>query len=186
MPATTTVEDMIRRALADETGAADLEVYDIEVSTGLVRVLVERPGGVDLEALTLANRVVSAALDAKDPIPGTYNLEVSSPGLERPLRTPDHFARHVGGQVNVKTRAGVPGERRISGELAAADDGGITVVGAGGSRRLSYAEIDRARTVFEWGANSKKPGSNRSVPKRPAANGPTPKKPNPEKRSSVT
>lgn len=172
-----TVEDLVRHALT-----ADLELYDVEVSPGSVRVLVERPGGVDLEALTVANRLVSAALDAGDPISGRYTLEVSSPGLERPLRTPEHFARCVGQTVNVKTRSGVQGERRISGELVAADDTGITVAVGGGCdpRRLSYAEIGRARLVFEWStANPKNPN-----PKNPNPKNLNPKNPNPKNRSS--
>ncbi|MGH9129624.1 MAG: ribosome maturation factor RimP [Acidimicrobiales bacterium] len=156
MATTTTVEDVVRRALAgvgDDAGIPELELVDFEVRSNLVRVVLDRPGGVDIEALTLANRIVSAALDAQDPIPGRYTLEVSSPGLERPLRTPEHFARHVGSSVSVKTRAGVPGERRIRGELMAADGSGITLAcGEGEPRRLSYGEIDKARTIFEWGS----------------------------------
>lgn len=151
MPTVATVEDLVRRALA-EVGD-DVEVVDVEVKAKLVRVTLDRPEGVDLELLTLANRILSAALDLCDPIPGRYSLEVSSPGLERLLRTPEHFARHVGTQISVKTRPGVPGERRFRGELTAADDAGITVaIEAGESRRLDYGAIERARTIFEWGS----------------------------------
>lgn len=155
MPTTATVEDVVRRALAEvgEGPLADVEVVDVEVKANLVRVILDRPDGVDLEVLTLANRMVSTALDAHDPIPGHYTLEVSSPGLERLLRTPEHFVRHLGVKISVKTRPGVSGERRISGELTAADDTGITVsCGVDGSRRLAYGDIDKARTIFEWGS----------------------------------
>lgn len=158
MSATTTVEDVVRHALAEGSDTAILEVFDVEVRAGLVRVLLDREGGVDLEALSAANRVVSAALDSRDPIPGRYTLEVSSPGIERPLRTPEHFARHVGSLVSVKTRAGVPGERRIQGELVAVDCSGITISGGtAGDRRLSYDDIDKARTVFDWGGGPGRP-----------------------------
>lgn len=115
---------------------------------------VDREGGVDLAALTEANRAVSAVLDELDPIPGRYSLEVSSPGLERPLRTPSHFARAVGSTVTVKTRPQVPGERRLRGTLRAADDEGfeLAVEGVDVPVRLAYGDIDKARTVFEWGA----------------------------------
>ncbi len=82
---------------------------------GVLAVTVDRAGGVDLDALTTANRAVSRALDELDPIPGRYSLEVSSPGLERPLRTPAHFARAIGETITVKTRPQVPGERRRRG-----------------------------------------------------------------------
>ena len=66
-------------------------------------------------------------LDVHDPIPGQYTLEVSSPGLERPLRTPAHFLRAVGQQVAVRTHPGVEGERRVTGLLTSADDSGIVI-----------------------------------------------------------
>ena len=131
-----------------------LELVDVEMKSGVLQVTVDREGGVDLEALTVANRAVSAVLDEVDPIPGRYSLEVSSPGIERTLRTPTHFAKAVGTTVSVKTRPQVPGERRRRGILVAADDDGFTldVEGADGEPvRLAYGDVDRARTVFVWG-----------------------------------
>ena len=77
------------------------ELFDVEHQGAVLRVCVDRPGGVDLDALSDATRAVSAALDADDPFPGRYTLEVSSPGLERPLRTPAQFRRFVGTSINV-------------------------------------------------------------------------------------
>jgi ribosome maturation factor RimP len=88
-------------------------------------------------------------------------LEVSSPGLERNLRTPAHHRWALGKQVRIKTVAGLEGDRRVEGTLAEADEGGVTIAlpGAGGAtRRLAYADIERARTVFEWGPGPK-PGA---------------------------
>ena len=125
-----------------------LELFDVEYSGGTLRVSVDRPGGIDLDAIAVATEQVSALLDQEDLVPGErYTLEVSSPGVERALRIPDHFRRYIGTTVAVKTKPGVPGERRIQGTLEAADDDGITVAG----RPLAYGEIERARTVFEWG-----------------------------------
>ena len=134
--------------------AAGLELVDVELRSGVLLVTVDRGGGVDLEALTDANRAVSAVLDELDPIPGRYTLEVSSPGVERTLRTPAHFVKAVGETVTVKTRPQVPGDRRLRGALVAADDDGLTLEvdgGADGGVRLSYSDIDKARTVFVWG-----------------------------------
>ena len=134
--------------------ASSLELIDVEVRSGVVLVTVDREGGVDLEALTQANRAVSSILDEHDPIPGHYTLEVSSPGVERTLRTPAHFARAVGEKVTVKTRPQVPGDRRLTGTLVASDDDGLVLRiedDSAGDRRLGYSDIDRARTVFEWG-----------------------------------
>jgi ribosome maturation factor RimP len=134
--------------------AEGLELFDVEFGGGRLVVLADRPGGVDLDALTDATRAISAELDRVDVVPGgRYILEVSSPGLERKLRTPAHFQRFVGSTVSVKTVPGVEGERRVKGVLEAADDHGIVVAG----RRLPYADIDKAQTLFEWGS-APKPG----------------------------
>jgi ribosome maturation factor RimP len=133
----------------------ELELVDLQLTSGLVRVTVDRPGGVDLDALAEANRVVSRALDELDPVAGRYRLEVSSPGVERPLRTPAQFSRAVGETVLVRLQPGSGEIRRLQGTLRQADDAGFTLEGAdlpGGSARLEYGAVERARTVFEWGA----------------------------------
>jgi len=138
--------------------AAHLELVDVELRSGVLLVTVDREGGVDLEALTDANRAVSIVLDESDPIPGRYTLEVSSPGVERTLRTPAHFVKAVGETVTVKTRPQVPGDRRRRGVLVAADDKGLTLREEGGPDegvRLAYSDIDKARTVFLWGPEPK-------------------------------
>ncbi|MHB8670861.1 MAG: ribosome maturation factor RimP, partial [Acidimicrobiales bacterium] len=96
---------------------------------------------------------VSDALDREDPLPGHYVLEVSSPGVERPLRLPEHFARFVGTTVAVKLRASAtPGDgRRLEGVLEAADADAVVV----GGRRIAHDDIERARTVFSWGPKAR-------------------------------
>jgi ribosome maturation factor RimP len=168
-----TVADRVRDVVVPLLDQRRLELYDIELAGPVLRVVVDRAGGLDLDALADATRAVSRALDEADPIAGRYTLEVTSPGLERPLRTPQHFARAVGESVKVKVTAaaaGESGERRLAGVLAAADDDGITVRDEAGpegpaEHRLAYADIERARTVFEWGP-APKPGKGPS--RRPA------------------
>jgi len=148
------VDDELFALLASTVTPLGLELVDVERRERVLRVVIDRPGGVDLDAVAEATAVVSAALDRHDPVPGRYTLEVSSPGVERPLRTPAHFARAVGETVSVRTVAGGEGERRVSGRLAEADDEGFVLEGddvPGGRRRLRYDEVQRARTVFEWG-----------------------------------
>ncbi|HVE46814.1 MAG TPA: ribosome maturation factor RimP [Acidimicrobiales bacterium] len=139
--------------------ADGLELVDVQLAGGSLQVFVDRPGGLDLEAISLLSRRISDVLDENDPVPGRYVLEVSSPGLERPLRRPDHFRRFVGTTVSVKTRPGVEGERRQKGNLEEADDEGIVLAG----RRLSYDDIETARTVFEWGGRPKKANKGQKV-----------------------
>lgn len=143
MDATAAVQELVAPALAQ--GA--FELVDVEFSGAVLRVTVDRPGGVDLDAVAEASRLVSDLLDRDDPVSGRYTLEVSSPGLERSLRTPEHFQRFVGQTISVKTAPSVPGERRLQARLDAADSEGVELAG----RWLRYDEIERARTVFEWG-----------------------------------
>jgi ribosome maturation factor RimP len=143
---------------------ADLgvDLFDVDHAGGILRVTVEREGGVDIGTISLITRELSRALDHDDPIPGRYTLEVSSPGLERPLRRQTHFVRSVGARIKVKTKPHVEGERRLEGTLAAAGDDGIQLVADDGTTRaLAYDDIERANTIFEWGPApkpGKKPG----------------------------
>jgi ribosome maturation factor RimP len=134
------------------------ELYDVELTGATVRVLVDREGGVALDDLEQLAREISGVLDEADPLPDRFYLEVSSPGLERPLRQPKHFRTAVGTKVKVKTLPTVDGDRRVDGLLAAADDESVTVETDAGPRRLAYDDIERARTVFEWGG-APKPGT---------------------------
>jgi ribosome maturation factor RimP len=139
--------------------AAGLELWDVEVSPRAVRVLVDRAGGVDLDSLAGLARVVSATMDAHEELsPGAnYQLEVSSPGVERVLRTSSHFERYIGTEVTVKTAAPVDasGTRRVQGALLAVDGAGITIGQADGARTLSYDMIQKAHTVLIWGPQPK-------------------------------
>ncbi len=119
--------ERVRAVVEPVVAAADLDLYDVELAGGTLRVLVDAAGGVDLAVLGAVTRAVSEALDADDPLPGRYTLEVSSPGLERKLRTPAHFAAALGKKVSVRTVPGTEGERRVEGELTAADDDGVVV-----------------------------------------------------------
>jgi ribosome maturation factor RimP len=144
--------------LADERG---LDLYDVEQHQASLRILVSRQGGIDIDTLAELSRAVSRALDETDPVAGKYTLEVSSPGLERPLRRPDHFAGAVGDRVTVKTVPGVEGDRRVTGTLLDADDEGITIRPDEGQdaqdedRRLTYDQVMGARTLFEWATTTK-------------------------------
>jgi ribosome maturation factor RimP len=150
---------------------ADLgvELFDVDHAGGILRVTVEREGGVDIGTISLITRELSRALDHDDPIPGRYTLEVSSPGLERPLRRQSHFVRSVGQRIKVKTKPQVEGDRRLEGTLAAAGDDGIQLVADDGTTRsLAYDDIERANTIFEWGPApkpGKKPGKGSATKK---------------------
>ena len=98
-------------------------------------VFVDREGGVGLDELGDATREVSSALDVIDPLPGRYTLSVSSPGLERRLRTPAHFARAVGEKVTVRVDAGTADVRRLTGTLECGRRDGVHPGRPRGARR---------------------------------------------------
>jgi ribosome maturation factor RimP len=151
-------------ALSPVVGARGLDLVDVEIHGAELTVFVDREGGVGLDELGEATKDVSAALDVIDPMPGRYTLSVSSPGLERRLRTPLHFARAVGETVTARVDAGTPEVRRLTGTLVSADNTGCSLAGPdvpGGEVRISYDRIERARTVFEWGPEPRRAKSER-------------------------
>lgn len=172
--------------------AADLrlDLYDVEQRGGTMRVTLDTPAGsdgsVDLDQLALATRLISRELDHQDPIPGRYTLEVTSPGVERSLRTPAHFQREVGKTVNLRLSDVVADQRRLEGVLVAADDTTATLRIVEGTditeRVVELASIDRARTVFEWGPQPK-PGG-KGAPKKSGATKSSNKQPGATKSSN--
>jgi ribosome maturation factor RimP len=127
------------------------ELSDLELRLGgrdgVVRVFIDRPGGVGLADCEAVSRQLSALLDVEDPLPGHYVLEVSSPGLDRKLTKPAHFRRFVGEDVRVRLRAPVEGRRNFRGTLKSVEGGDIAVEVDGEVHRLSMAAIETARLV---------------------------------------
>lgn len=150
------------RDLAESVaGRRDLRLWDVELSGGrgnsVVRVYVDSDEGVDLDTVAEMSQELSRGLDLRDPFPGHYVLEVSSPGLERSLKRPEHFCASVGKKVSMKTKRPLNGSsNRIDGlirsadtesvqiELEAADESGEPQV------EVRYDQVKMARTVFEW------------------------------------
>ena len=152
--------DAVTSAIEPVLAARGLELVDVEFKGSgrgrTLRVVVDREGGVDLDGLTSTSELISPLLDGLDrggALAGPYTLEVTSPGLERPLRRPDHFRRAVGETIVVKTAD--PEPQRHRGLLAAADDDGIDLVVDGAPVHLAYDAVNDARTVFEWGPKPK-------------------------------
>ena len=159
----TTMSDRLARLVTPVADDLGVTVYDIEDASGTLRILLDRPGGVDVDTLTNASRRISLAMDEDGTFSSTSLLEVSSPGLERKLRTPMHFAGAVGELVKIKLRPGIDGDRRLEGTLSAADDDSITVTPTDGApaRSASLDDVTSAHTVFVWGGAPKpgQPGS---------------------------
>jgi ribosome maturation factor RimP len=130
------------------------ELVDLEYVPGrthaALRVFIDRPEGVGLDDCEQASHELSALLDVEDPVPVGYTLEVSSPGLDRVLRTPAHFRRFVGERIWLELRAAREGRRRYTGQLQSQDEEGIELNVDGAIVRVPFAEIGRARLAPLW------------------------------------
>jgi ribosome maturation factor RimP len=167
----------VERLIVPIVSDLQLDLYDLEFRGGTLRVTIDRPAGVeeglDMEAIALASRLIGRELDHEDPMGGHYTLEVTSPGLERSLRTPVHFQKSIGKTVALRLRDivapdGERSERRLQGVLIAAEEQSATIQlndAALTERVVPYDKIDRARTVFVWGP-APKPGTAPSASKK--------------------
>lgn len=138
------------RPVVESAGLELVEVaFGREGGRRVLRVTVDKEGGVDLDTIAVTSQKLSRRLDLEGFSPSSpYSLEVSSPGVERPLRVPRDFKRKIGEQVKVKVAGAEPSTK---GLLEEADDETIVVATEGGRVRIAYADIASARTVFEWG-----------------------------------
>jgi ribosome maturation factor RimP len=166
--------ESIRELAAPVLASAGLELWDLEITRDAVRIMVERPmgaassrgvpQGIDLDALSAASAALSPVLDAHPEVTpeGRYQLEVSSPGIERTLRTPEQFRRYLNAEINVKTSIPVEGARRHRGRLLDAGADGIVLEPDDRPDvrvDLRYDQIDRARTVVVWAPSGGRPGA---------------------------
>lgn len=150
----TRAQELLEPIVAGE-GLELLEVEFIREREGwILRLFIDKPGGrVGLDECSQVSRAVDTALDVEDIIPHEYNLEVSSPGLNRPLKKPVHYERVKGQKVKVKTFGpiGEPPRKNFTGTLTevAADAISVDVEGAG-SFRIPFKDIARANLEFEF------------------------------------
>jgi ribosome maturation factor RimP len=137
-----------------------LDLVDVsfgrEAGRRILRVVVDREEGVDLDSIAAASERVSRRLDVEGFDPGPYALEVSSPGVERPLRRPDDFRRRIGERVRIRTTRPLEGSRNHTGVLAGAGEDDVTIATDAGRRRVAYEEIASARVTVDWAEELKR------------------------------
>src|SRR5579875_1379545 len=138
---------------------------------GLLRLYIDRAGAaVTVDDCEAASREISALLDVDDPIPGHYVLEVSSPGIERPLFNAAQFARFIGAEAKVTLKLPRDGRRRLRGRIAAVDGSNIRMDVDGGRMDVAEDEIESAHLVPDWDAlgytPKPKPGKGMAVKRR--------------------
>lgn len=130
------------------------ELWHLELVGGgsdrVLRVYIDGPNGVELADCETVSQELSACLDVADPIQGEYSLEVSSPGLDRPLVTDEHFRRFIGYQANVRTYAPIAGRRRFEGVILGLEGDELRLDVAGEEFELPRSAIAKARLVPEF------------------------------------
>lgn len=162
----------VARSIVEEMG---LELVGVEFSPrgreSVLRLYLDRSGGVTLDDLQEASQAVETALEVADIVRGTYRLEVSSPGINRALTRPADFARCLGTRLKVKTRSPLPdGSRVVNAILTGTDENGIVLdPGEGGRISIAFENISSAKPVIDWDRLLKRddrPGQRRSRTRR--------------------
>lgn len=124
--------------------------YRAQGRRSLLRVYIDTPEGVSVDDCERVSRQISSVLDVDDPIPGQYVLEVSSPGLDRPLFTAEHFRRFSGNRVKLRISPPLDGRRNFSGVLVGMRDDAVVVVQDNEEVEIPLHHIERARIVPEF------------------------------------
>ncbi|MCI2105917.1 MAG: ribosome maturation factor RimP [Intestinimonas sp.] len=119
--------------------------YVKEAGTWLLRVYIDREGGVSIDDCEAVSRALSDKLDEVDPIEGSYTLEVSSAGADRALKKPEHFAQFMGVEVDVKLYRAVEGCKELVGKLTGYDSGDVTIETSAGTRTILKKDVAQVR-----------------------------------------
>lgn len=146
------IRETVREAVQPTITELGYDIWDITYSkVGAdyhLEITIDSPSGINIEDCEKVHRAIDPILDECDPIEGFYYLDVSSPGVERELRTEEHIAKSVGERIRAKLFAQKDGSRTILGTLSSFEDGKLTVTTAGGEVILTPAEISKLTTVF--------------------------------------
>lgn len=145
-----TIEKMLKPVL----GAMGYQLVERELVTDMgrliLRLYIDKEGGVTLDDCSEASRAVSAHLDVEDPIPGKYDLEISSPGVERPLRYPEDFARFAGETIKLRTTTPLEGRQNYRGLLKGCDAENIYMTVDETEFTIPFSALLKARIVKDW------------------------------------
>ena len=132
--------------------ALGLDLWGVELlqqgKYSLLRIYIEREEGVTIEDCEKVSRQVSALMDVEDPIAGEYTLEVSSPGLDRPLFRIEHYSQYVGSEVDLKLRRPLDGRRKFKGQIIKVSEGIVGLLVEGFEYDLELSDIEKASIVF--------------------------------------
>ena len=148
-----TIEATVAEWVEEIVAGSDLELVDVEYvkehESWILRVFLDKPGGIDLDDCQSVSQILDQKLDEEDPIPGSYSLEVSSPGLERPLKKEADFQRFVGRSVEIRTYRGIHGRKRFTGMLEGLQDQNVLLKWEGETIEIPLELIAKANLAME-------------------------------------
>lgn len=124
--------------------------YNNNPKNSVLRIYIDHENGIGIDDCETVSREIAALLDVNDPIKGHYNLEVSSPGLDRPLFTPAHYRQFAGNKVQINLFAPQDGRRKFSGPILGADEHRVSVEQDGSEVTLEFANIAKAKLVPDY------------------------------------
>jgi ribosome maturation factor RimP len=136
--------------------AENMEIVDIEFrhegtrGGRVLRLYMDKEGGPNVDDLSRVSRQLSELLDAQDTIDGGYTLEVSSPGINRPLRKPEHFSRFVGKRIRIRTRDPIDGRRSFLGTLDEVAGNSVCLAQEGKQYRIPFSMIEKSNYEHDW------------------------------------
>lgn len=178
------LERKVRDLTSDKLTEDGLELLDVEFKEGSLRLTLDSETLLDLDRVAQASILISKLIDESpffDEL-GSFNLEVSSPGVERTLRTEAHFRRFIGSKVSFKTKSNVPGPRRFTGLIKRTVGSTIFIelddssLGISPELDLDVNDIERARTIFAWGSPKPPKTKSKGGPRRTSKSNLTPNK----------
>lgn len=137
----------LRKLIEPAVTALGYQLVGVELGPGLLRVYIDHTDGIGVDDCQAVSYQVSGLLDVEDPVPGQYSLEVSSPGLDRPLFTAGDFERFAGQQVSLKLTLPFEGRRKYRGLLVGLDDEQVIVNAGGQEFSFPLDHIDQAKLV---------------------------------------
>lgn len=146
------VKDKVREAIEPTVSALGYRIWDVTYqklgADYHLEITIDSDNGINIDDCEKVHRAIDPILDEYDFIEGFYYLEVSSPGIERELRTEEHITLSIGSKVEAKLFAAKDGTKSVVGVLEGYDDGAVTVATQNGSVRLEKNEVSRLTTVF--------------------------------------
>jgi len=135
------LDETIKKDISVVVESLGFNLYDIEVKTRKVTIYIDKEGGVTIDDCEIVSRNISALLDVKDPFPTSYTLEVSSPGINRKLKTKEHFRAAIGKRCLIQTHFPIDNLRVFKGILNDCDDRGVVI----GDKKIEFDNIKKAR-----------------------------------------